>query len=49
MSENDNNEEIRTAHCQAGYNSELANCIVYLVSWDHQKSGDNKQKCKNHS
>lgn len=48
-SENDDNEEIRTAHCQAGYNIKLANCVLYLVSWDHQKSADNKWQYKNHS
>jgi len=31
-SENYDNQEIRIAHCQAGYNSKLANCILYLVS-----------------
>jgi len=30
--ENNNNEEIRIAHCQTGYNSKWANCILYLVS-----------------
>jgi hypothetical protein len=30
-SENDDTEEIRIANYQAGYNSKLANCILYLV------------------
>jgi hypothetical protein len=30
--ENDDNEEIRIAHCQASYNSKLDNCILYQVS-----------------
>lgn len=47
--ENDDNEEIRIAHCQASYNSKLDNCILYQVSWNHQKSADNKWQYKNHS
>ena len=47
--ENNNNEEIRIAHCQTGYNSKWANCILYLVSWDNPKSADNKWQYRNHS